>query len=159
MIKNINKKEQIFNFLVKTTLRSKLTFPWKGWIFFALAKKDQGSVERRSQMLIRKDLTVCCRHYPVGLRPPPLLQEGELCIEFCLPTLPRPFHGHPFYRRGIVHRVLLANTTPSGFARHPFCKKGNCASSSACKHYPARYRGHHFVSAGNLPRNLPRNLL
>ena len=87
MIKNINKKEQIFNFLVKTTLRSELTFPWKGWIFFALAKKDQGSVERRSQMLIRKDLTVYC------------------------------------------------------------------------KHYLARYRGHHFVSAGNLPRNLPRNLL
>ena len=28
-------------------------------------------------MFFRRDLTVACQHYPVGLRPPPLLQEGE----------------------------------------------------------------------------------
>jgi|GEM_PF-3281548 len=29
------------------------------------------------RLFFSKDLTVACRHYPVDLRSPPLLQEGE----------------------------------------------------------------------------------
>ena len=49
----------------------------EGVDFFATAKKDQGSVGSRSPMIIQRDPTVACRHYPVDLRSPPLLQEGE----------------------------------------------------------------------------------
>ena len=42
-----------------------------------------------------EDLTVYCRHYPVDLRSPPLLQKGE-------------------YLRSAI------DTNQSGFARHPF---------------------------------------
>ena len=41
-------------------------------------QKDQGSVGARSPMSFRKDPTVCCRHYPVDLRSPPLLKNGNL---------------------------------------------------------------------------------
>ncbi len=34
--------------------------------------------EDRRMFVFEEDPTVCCRHYPVDLRSPPLLQKGNL---------------------------------------------------------------------------------
>ena len=111
----------------------------EGVDFFATAKKDQGSVVRRSQMFFQKILpcvanttpsvfdrhpflregefcpSSACQHYPVGLRPPPLLREGEFCPSSACQHYPAPLRLHPFYKQGEFYTEFCY--------RHQFIKK------------------------------------
>jgi len=62
--------------LVKIKKWHKFAFFWCGVDFFAIAKKDQGSVGRRPQMVFRIDLAVCCQHCPGRFTATPSLVQG-----------------------------------------------------------------------------------
>ena len=79
----------------------------EGVDFFATAKKDQGSVERRSPMFFRRDPAVYCRHYPVFFHKLSLMKkstpstEGEFRSRSACKHYSARYRLHPFYRRGI----------------------------------------------------------
>ena len=90
----------------------------------------------------------CCRHYPVDLRSPPLLQEGEYpSATFCERNIKKLGQNSPFLegvdffatakKDGVVlggdrrwffkphlFRVLIADTTPPAIAGTPSARRG-----------------------------------
>ncbi len=126
--------------IINTKLRSKFPFLQKGW----RAKPDgvvsarssspvripllaegvagearRGSVGRRSQMLIRRDLTVCCRHYPGRFTATPSTKKGNI-------------------------RELPADTTPA-VSRPPLLENGEFRSKCGFNWWKLHYTSIPFI--------------